>query len=202
MSQKTIITGLCVGAFVIIGGLYYLMSTPGPADVEPVLTATSTETMSNQEPIKATTTDDIAVPAVTTSTPTEAKPAATEVKPVSAKPVTSTPEPTPAPKPVTPAPTPSPTPTPTPTPTPQPPVAAVGITMQVVATHNDASSCWSVIDGKVYDLTSYVPKHPGGKSEILAICGRDGSSMFNGQHGGDAKPERVLAGYYLNVLAN
>jgi cytochrome b involved in lipid metabolism len=82
------------------------------------------------------------------------------------------------------------------------PVKVSGITMAEVRTHADASSCWSAINGSVYDLTAYIPKHPGGKGEILAICGKDGSSAFDGQHGGDAKPERILASYKIDVLAN
>lgn len=82
------------------------------------------------------------------------------------------------------------------------PVKPSGITMAEVRTHADASSCYSVIDGAVYDLTAYIPKHPGGKGEILAICGTDGSSAFSGQHEGESKPERILASYKIGVLAN
>ncbi len=82
------------------------------------------------------------------------------------------------------------------------PVEPSGITMADLRTHADASSCWSVVDGSVYDLTSYIPKHPGGKSEILSICGTDGSSAFSGQHEGESKPERILASYKIGVLAN
>lgn len=78
--------------------------------------------------------------------------------------------------------------------------APSGITMTDVRAHDDASSCWSVVNGLVYDLTAYIPKHPGGKSEILAICGTDGTSAFEGQHGGESKPERILATYYIGDL--
>jgi cytochrome b involved in lipid metabolism len=80
-------------------------------------------------------------------------------------------------------------------------VVPSGITMAEVRTHNSASGCWSVVDGLVYDLTAYIPKHPGGKGEILAICGTDGSRAFNGQHGGESKPERILASYKIGELA-
>jgi len=52
----------------------------------------------------------------------------------------------------------------------------------------------------VYDLTKWIARHPGGQREILAICGRDGSSAFNGQHGGDARPEQLLAGFEIGTL--
>lgn len=53
-----------------------------------------------------------------------------------------------------------------------------------VATHNSASDCWTIINGNVYDLTSYIPRHPGG-DEILAACGTDGSSLFNQRQASD-----------------
>lgn len=74
-------------------------------------------------------------------------------------------------------------------------------TASEVATHNTSASCWSIINSKVYDLTSYISRHPGGSSNITRICGKDGTSAFSGQHGGDSKPERALAGFYLAPLA-
>lgn len=74
-------------------------------------------------------------------------------------------------------------------------------TASEVATHNTSASCWSIINSKVYDLTSYISRHPGGSSNITRLCGKDGTSAFSGQHGGDSKPERTLAGLYLAPLA-
>src|SRR6185369_6462126 len=54
-------------------------------------------------------------------------------------------------------------------------------TMAEVATHNNAQSCYSVIDGSVYDLTKWINQHSGGPEAILSICGIDGSSAFHGQ---------------------
>ncbi len=104
---------------------------------------------------------------------------------------------TPAHKP-TPAPTPTPKPTPTPTPTPTP--APQGYTLAQVATHDSASSCWTAINGKVYDLTSWISKHPGGRAAILSLCGRDGSAAYNDQHAGERRPANELAGFYLAPL--
>lgn len=47
-----------------------------------------------------------------------------------------------------------------------------------VATHNTEDDCWTIIDGKVYDITLYIPRHPGGSTVLLA-CGGDGTSLFN-----------------------
>jgi cytochrome b involved in lipid metabolism len=76
-----------------------------------------------------------------------------------------------------------------------------GITLAEVANHSDKASCWSVINGNVYDLTSWVPKHPGGEGAILVICGKDGSEKFNGQHGGAAMQAQILVGFKIGVLA-
>lgn len=71
--------------------------------------------------------------------------------------------------------------------------ASSGYTLADVAKHASQSSCWSAINGTVYDLTSWISKHPGGESAILSICGKDGSAAFNNQHGGQRKPEQELA---------
>lgn len=109
----------------------------------------------------------------------------------------SNPLPSPAPTPTpTPAPTPKPTPTPAPTPTPKP----SGNTMADVRLHNSATSCWSAINGNVYDLTNWVNSHPGGKATILMICGKDGSPLFNNQHGRSSKVANILARYEIGAL--
>ncbi len=86
--------------------------------------------------------------------------------------------------------------------TPSAPATASGITSAEVATHASRTSCWSIINGNVYDLTSWIPKHPGGESAILSLCGTDGSRKFNGQHGGDSGKLRILSGFKIGVAAN
>lgn len=74
-------------------------------------------------------------------------------------------------------------------------------TMAQIATHNTESSCWSVIRGGVYDLTSWIARHPGGKQAIMGLCGKDGTAAFERQHGGSGRPESTLAGFKIGVLA-
>ncbi len=64
-----------------------------------------------------------------------------------------------------------------------PPVPSTTYTFAQVQTHNTTSSCWSVVGTTVYDLTAWIPKHPGGSAVITAMCGVDGSASFNGKHG-------------------
>jgi hypothetical protein len=112
----------------------------------------------------------------------------------------------PAPAPAAPAPTPAapaaPAATPTPSPTPTAEVSTqAGYTMAKVKENNSAASCWSVINGNVYNLTQWINSHPGGPSVIRGLCGVDGTSSFNGKHRGDGGPASILTGYLLGPLA-
>jgi cytochrome b involved in lipid metabolism len=73
-------------------------------------------------------------------------------------------------------------------------------TMADMASHNNEKSCYTTIRGNVYDLTSFINKHPGGSANILKICGKDGTSAFENKHGGRPKPEQELAGLQIGVL--
>lgn len=72
--------------------------------------------------------------------------------------------------------------------------------MADVAKHHDASDCWTAIDGSVYNVTSWVNQHPGGSDAIISLCGIDGSSAFNDQHGGQRRPANELAGFKIGTL--
>lgn len=91
------------------------------------------------------------------------------------------------------------TPAPTINTTAQPAVKT--FTMADVAKNNSATSCYSVVRGKVYDLTAWISKHPGGEGAIKRMCGVDGTPGFTGKHGGSAGPEGALDRYYIGDLA-
>ncbi len=74
-------------------------------------------------------------------------------------------------------------------------------TLAQISTHRDASSCWTTINGGVYDVTTWINQHPGGPEAILSLCGKDGSDAFNGQHGGQARPASELATFKIGILA-
>lgn len=73
-------------------------------------------------------------------------------------------------------------------------------TLAQVATHKDATSCWSIVNGNVYDLTSWITKHPGGRGSILGICGKDGASAFQGQHGSNMNAKQTLETFKIGTL--
>jgi cytochrome b involved in lipid metabolism len=72
--------------------------------------------------------------------------------------------------------------------------SGASFTAAQVAEKNSKSSCWTIISGNVYDITSYVPNHPGGEAEIVKVCGKDGTALF-------AKPMEHKEGGASNVLA-
>lgn len=76
-----------------------------------------------------------------------------------------------------------------------------GLTMAEVAKHNSRTSCWSVVEGKVYDLTAWVSEHPGGPGTITGMCGVDATAAFRGKHSSAAGPAKALAGLALGALS-
>lgn len=55
--------------------------------------------------------------------------------------------------------------------------------MDEVAKHSTADNCWLVIEGNVYDVTKFIPNHPG-KDAILMGCGKDATTLFNNRPNG------------------
>lgn len=94
---------------------------------------------------------------------------------------------------------PDPTTAPSPTSTAQP-TTATSYTTAEVAIHNNQSSCWTIVNGTVYDLTSFISKHPGGAKRILSICGIDGTAAFTRQHSGDERPQETITGYEIGII--
>ncbi len=89
----------------------------------------------------------------------------------------------------------------TPKATATPKAEPAGYTMEKVKSNNSKGSCWSVINGYVYDLTKWISSHPGGEGAIISLCGKDGTNEFVAQHKGQGKAEARLSGYVLGLLA-
>lgn len=73
-------------------------------------------------------------------------------------------------------------------------------TMEEVAQANSATKCWTVVNGDVYDVTSFINKHKGGDKNVLRTCGIDATSIFEGQHGGQEMPNKVLTNFLIGQL--
>lgn len=52
------------------------------------------------------------------------------------------------------------------------------LNMTEIAKHNKTSNCWMLISGKVYDITNYFGKHPGGNGAMAATCGTDSTDAY------------------------
>lgn len=46
-------------------------------------------------------------------------------------------------------------------------------TAEDVQAHKSDSACWVTLNGKVYDVTSFLPDHPGGDDLVLQEAGKD-----------------------------
>lgn len=42
----------------------------------------------------------------------------------------------------------------------------------------NGEDAWTAINGKVYNMTAYLPFHPGGEKELMRVAGRDGTKLF------------------------
>ncbi|PON79721.1 Nitrate reductase NADH dependent [Parasponia andersonii] len=64
------------------------------------------------------------------------------------------------------------------------------VSMAEASEHNTKDDCWVVIDGKVYDLSSYLDEHPGGDDVVLAAIGKDATEDF--EDAGHSKSAREI----------
>ena len=56
------------------------------------------------------------------------------------------------------------------------------ITLGEVAQHCTEADAWTVLRGRVYNMTAYLRFHPGGVPILLKIAGKDGTALFNKYH--------------------
>jgi len=47
-----------------------------------------------------------------------------------------------------------------------------------VSKHSNQTSCWTIVDGTIYDITNFISSHPAGVQKILRGCGVDATSMY------------------------
>jgi len=67
-----------------------------------------------------------------------------------------------------------------------------------VAKHNTKNDCWVIINGRVYDVTAFLPDHPGG-DVLLEGAGRDATQLFEDNlHSEEAR--KILQRYIVGEL--
>ena len=59
---------------------------------------------------------------------------------------------------------------------------AVKLTGEEIAKHNSRDSCWVIVHGRAYDVTEFLPEHPGGPKIILKYAGKDATEQFYNLH--------------------
>ena len=56
------------------------------------------------------------------------------------------------------------------------------ITREELVSHASEDSCWIQIDEKIYDVTKWLPRHPGGTTSIVNEAGQDCTESFHRIH--------------------
>jgi L-lactate dehydrogenase (cytochrome) len=74
------------------------------------------------------------------------------------------------------------------------------LTPEVVSQHNTKESLWIVINGQVYDLTNFLPNHPGGQKILLKYAGKDATKIFVPIHPPDALSKFLAPENHLGPL--
>jgi cytochrome b involved in lipid metabolism len=84
------------------------------------------------------------------------------------------------------------------------PVPDGALTAADVVGHNSVSDCWLIISNRVYDVTQYIPMHPGGTNTIRPYCGKESTQAFTNR-GGDGRHStnawNMLENYYIGDFA-
>lgn len=76
-------------------------------------------------------------------------------------------------------------------------------TWEELSTHGSKEDCWVAVDGKVYDITSWIPKHPGGEDMLTLTAGRDITNMFESYHPFSGElTNAILKKYYICDIAD
>ncbi|KAH3684771.1 hypothetical protein WICPIJ_004235 [Wickerhamomyces pijperi] len=76
----------------------------------------------------------------------------------------------------------------------------VRVTKEILQIHKHKDDCWTVLSGKVYNITPYLKFHPGGVDELMKCAGKDGTSLFMKYHAWvnfERMLENCLVGFYL-----
>ncbi|MGV8172107.1 MAG: cytochrome b5 domain-containing protein [Candidatus Woesearchaeota archaeon] len=76
------------------------------------------------------------------------------------------------------------------------------VTVSDLSRHNSEDDCWIAYDGNVFDVTDYVPMHPGGASKIVPLCGTSDKfeNAFSMQHGTSKVSTLEKMGMYKGEL--
>lgn len=68
-----------------------------------------------------------------------------------------------------------------------------------ISKHTTHDDVWVVINGKVYNVSSYIDEHPGGEEVILDVAGTDATEAFE-DIGHSDEAHEILARLQIGIL--
>ncbi|GAB2210299.1 hypothetical protein Droror1_Dr00015562 [Drosera rotundifolia] len=73
------------------------------------------------------------------------------------------------------------------------------ISSDELKTHNKKGDLWISIQGKIYDVSTWIKSHPGGEDPLVILAGQDVTDAFVALHPGSAWKEldKFFTGYHL-----
>jgi cytochrome b involved in lipid metabolism/monoamine oxidase len=72
-------------------------------------------------------------------------------------------------------------------------------TLAEIKKHNKKGDAWTLIENKVYNISSWIPKHPGGEI-IMQAVGKDATQLFNSRGHPSYVKKTILPKYYIGTL--
>jgi cytochrome b involved in lipid metabolism len=84
------------------------------------------------------------------------------------------------------------------------PAAERRYTAAEVGQHRTQKDCWMVIDGQVYDISSYFEVHPAEPAILLPWCGKEATQAYRTKTLGrphSARADAMLPKYRIGVFA-
>lgn len=82
-----------------------------------------------------------------------------------------------------------------------PPPQYTRVPREEVKLHKSVDDAWTIINGKVYNITPYLNFHPGGVKELMKGAGTDSTTLFNKYHAW-VNVESMLRNCWIGVVAN
>ncbi|KMZ64569.1 Cytochrome b5 reductase 4 [Zostera marina] len=73
------------------------------------------------------------------------------------------------------------------------------ISLAEVKQHKSGDSIWTILKGRVYNISPYMKFHPGGVDMLMKAAGKDCTSLFNKYHAwvnDEFMLEKCLVGYF------
>jgi len=74
---------------------------------------------------------------------------------------------------------------------------------QQIALHKTPQDCWIIVENKVYDVTDFLSRHPGGGQLISPYCGMDATQPFltqGGRGSHSSQAEQLLQLIYIGEV--